>query len=811
MKLKLDHLILWFSTTCLICQTLVNAQDPWPEAEILLQNSVKKNDPIALSSKSFLYDYTGEESNLYIPMDYLLEREESKYAEYWKTQASDWTKQLYQLVWESSNHYNNSQATRLLGDMHLWSDYGIPHNKSLAYEYMNRYNELTNFTDADALFQLAVMHCTGLFGAIPVDPAKGLLYYQKSALLGDLRAKQALAYRYYSGTGVPRDRNRALLLYREIADQVRNSYSVQQWEVIFPYVESYSVRIPDFSEGLLGRSLNSMRLSTRRMASARPDITSSFLTKMNGGNVVLQFGLGNSGGAFAPNTDEDNEDRLVDIYFSAWDDYKGTYTRGRDCARARKLLEYTYKEYDASVPYMDNLPKFFYGRCLDLLGHIYFTGEGLDFPNIELAEKYLKRSLEVIESSQTVRSRANINLGLIQQFYYKNDTEAIRFYRKIQESNSNNGIVNFQLAKLTKKYPGLKLGDPLALMHVAYLRNYIPAIYEYARMTEQGVNNCELSASLYKTFIEEDEIHVAPHLKTAYAELLNGNSEVALWAYALAAEQGFETAHVSAAYLLYQIPCNFDEPPRTPNERRTMALAYYTRAFKQGNIDAGVVAGDIYYLMGDYTSAINMYQSASLKFSPQAIWNLGYMHEHGLGVEKDFHLAKRYYDQVLEHNQRLYFAVKLSVWKLRLKSWLAFITGGKVYGAAREDYETGNASQPWYRQIVKSFQMAGRENSAPSPEQVQQNAQHQRQQQHQRQRQNRQQNHQQNHTSSVWDRFQLLGLQIDDLISIGLVLLIFVISLVIRVIAIRRGWNMNNMQFHVNALGGNFEFQVFGI
>ncbi|CAR28766.1 hypothetical protein ZYGR_0U01240 [Zygosaccharomyces rouxii] len=810
MRLKLGHLVSWLLTTCLISRTLVKAQDPWSEAEILLQNSVKRTDPIASSSKQFSSDYGVEETNLYIPMDYSLEREELKYAKYWESEATDWSRKVYQLLWESSNNYNNPQATNVLANMHLWSDYGIPHNKTLAYEYLNKYNELTNFSDSDTLFQLAVMHSTGLFGTIPVDPVKGLLYYQRSASLGDIRAKQALAYKYLSGINVPRDCNKALLLYREIADQVRNSYSDQQWEVIFPYVESYNVRIPDFSEGLLGRSLSSMALSTKRMASARPDITSSFLTKMNGGNIVLQFGLGSSSSSFSSDPDEDNVDRLVDIFFTAWDDYKGTYTRGRNCERARKLLEFTYREYDGDVRLMDNLQRFFYGRCLDLLGHIYFTGEGLDSPNIELSEKYLKRSVIVIESSQSLISRANIDLGLIQQFYYKNDTTAIGFYERILESKNHNGVVYFQLAKLKKKYPHLKLSDPFLLMFTACSRNYVPAIYEYARMTEQGVNkryNCEETAYLYKNFLEAEEISVAPHLKTAYAELLNRNSEVALWAYTLAAEQGFETAHVSAAYLLYQLPCNFEEPPRTLHARKLMALAYYTRAFKQDNLDAGVVAGDVYYLMGNYTSALNMYQSASLKFSPQAIWDLGYMYEHGLGVEKDFHLAKRYYDQVLEHNSRLYFAVKLSVWKLKLKSWLALITGGKVYGWRREDFEPGAKPQSWYQKIVKSFQKAGRENSGSSSgdPQYQQNSQYR---QHQEQNQ---QHHQQNHTSSLWDRFQSLGLHMEDLVSIAFVLLIFLVSLVLRVVAARRGWNMNNMQFQVNALGGNFELQVFAI
>ncbi|AQZ12096.1 HRD3 (YLR207W) [Zygosaccharomyces parabailii] len=789
-----------------------HAEDPWPEAQKLLNNSIKRSDPIISSSNAFLFDYEMEENHLYIPADYSVEREELNYAQYWDSQATEWARVIYKFLTESSDHFNNPNATYVLAQMHLWSDYGIPHNKSLAYKYLNKYNELTDFSDANALFDLAVMHCTGFFGTIPVDPVKGLLFYQKSASLGDIRAKQALAYRYFAGINVPRDCNKALLLYREVADEVRNSYTDEQWNIMFPYVESYSVRIPDFSEGLLGRTLSSMALSTKRMATARPDITSSFLTKMNGGHVVLQFGLGNGGGgAFAPNTDEDSDDRLVDIFFTAWDDYKGTYAKGRNCERARRLLEFAYKEYDSELSILDDIQRFFYGKCLDLLGHLYFTGEGLDAPNIELAEKYLKRSDKVIESSQA-RSRSNIDLGIIQQFYYNNDTAAIRYYKRIVDSKTNNGIVNFQLANLTKKYPHLKLGDPFALMHTAYLRGYVPAIYEYARMTEQGINkryNCEDTAYLFKSFIEEDEVVVAPHLKTAYAELLKGNSEVALWAYAQAAEQGIETALVSAAYLLYQLPYNFEEPQKTLPERMMMAIVYYTRAFKQDNLDAGVVAGDIYYLAGNYTSALSMYQSASLKFAPQAIWDLGYMYEHGLGVEKDFHLAKRYYDQVLEHNPKLYFAVKLSVWKLKLKSWLAWITAGKVNGWRKDDEHTvKNSSQPWYRQIVKSFQKAGRENSGGISEDLRysQNQQPQHREQHQRQQQQ-----QQSAFSSIWERIESLGLQMEDLVSIAFVLLIFLFSLAIRIIAARRGWNLNDMRFQVNGIGGNFEFQVIAI
>lgn len=39
---------------------------------------------------------------------------------------------------------------------------------------------------------------------------------------------------------------------------------------------------------------------------------------------------------------------------------------------------------------------------------------------------------------------------------------------------------------------------------------------------------------------------------------------------------------------------------------------------------------------------------AKSQSNSQAIFNLGYMHEHGQGLPYDLHLAKRYYDQALE-------------------------------------------------------------------------------------------------------------------------------------------------------------------
>lgn len=48
------------------------------------------------------------------------------------------------------------------------------------------------------------------------------------------------------------------------------------------------------------------------------------------------------------------------------------------------------------------------------------------------------------------------------------------------------------------------------------------------------------------------------------------------------------------------------------------------------------------------------------------MFNLGYMHEQGLGMEKDWHLAKRFYDLAAETSVDAKVPVTLALIKLQL-------------------------------------------------------------------------------------------------------------------------------------------------
>lgn len=69
----------------------------------------------------------------------------------------------------------------------------------------------------------------------------------------------------------------------------------------------------------------------------------------------------------------------------------------------------------------------------------------------------------------------------------------------------------------------------------------------------------------------------------------------------------------------------------------------------------------------DYETAASHYRLASeQQHNAQAMFNLGYMHEQGLGMAKDMHLAKRCYDLAAETSPDAKVPVAIALFKLAL-------------------------------------------------------------------------------------------------------------------------------------------------
>ncbi|XP_077913042.1 protein sel-1 homolog 2 isoform X8 [Halichoerus grypus] len=192
------------------------------------------------------------------------------------------------------------------------------------------------------------------------------------------------------------------------------------------------------------------------------------------------------------------------------------------------------------------------------------------------------------------------------------------------------------------------------------------AIYYLAEMYATGtgvLRSCRTAVELYKGVCELG--HWAEKFLTAYFAYKDGDIDSSLVQYALLAEMGYEVAQSNSAFILESKKAKiFEKEKMYP-----MALLLWNRAAIQGNAFARVKIGDYHYYgygtKKDYQTAATHYSIAADKYhSAQAMFNLAYMYEHGLGIAKDIHLARRLYDMAAQTSPDAHIPVFFALVKL---------------------------------------------------------------------------------------------------------------------------------------------------
>lgn len=176
----------------------------------------------------------------------------------------------------------------------------------------------------------------------------------------------------------------------------------------------------------------------------------------------------------------------------------------------------------------------------------------------------------------------------------------------------------------------------LKFFNLASQAGHILAFYNLAQMHATGtgvMRSCHTAVELFKNVCERGRW--SERLMTAYGSFKEGETDAALVQYLLLAEQGYEVAQSNVAFVLDQKGAKiFSE-----NETYPRALLHWTRAAAQGYTVARIKLGD-YHFYGygtdvDYETAVIHYRLASeQQHSAQAMFNLGYMHEKGLGIKQ---------------------------------------------------------------------------------------------------------------------------------------------------------------------------------
>lgn len=587
---------------------------------------------------------------------------------------------------ERAAKQNNSDAIYLLADMNYFGSYGYPKDLRVAFDH---YHNLANlYGNSTAQFMLAVYYSTGLAGVVPRDQARALLYHTFAAAGGDMRSEMAIGFRYYGAVGTIKSCEKAVAHYKGVANKAvewyqsgppgGNSWIQQGW------------RIADDDGGVYGEgaSASSAGLNAGRSSSNNLDANAAI------GDIIEYLDLISQKGDYKAALN------LGRIY------YEGQRGLPQDLEMAKRyffLVASRYWKRDGRIVenYKPGIEKIA-GKAAAYIGRMYLRGEGVP-QNFEKAKVWFERGLT------TGDPLAQYGLGLISLHGYagkKNVKRAMDLFKASAEQDFASAQV-----EMGKLY--LDQGGPEDLRHannyfeLAARYGHIEAYYYLAEMVNNAVGReklCTVALNYYK-FVAEKVEPLVSSWADANEAYEAGDYETAFLGYLLAAEQGYEKAQTNVAYMLdskrpqepvltwmkRQLTKGASEAKRASSFMNNdgLALIQWTRSSKQSNIDSTVKMGDYYYYgLGtdrDISKAVQCYTAASdHSQSAQALFNLGWMYENGVGLMQDFHLAKRYYDHALALNKEAYLPVTLSLLKLRMRSAWNTLTHGEIHSIQEE-------------------------------------------------------------------------------------------------------------------------------
>nr|XP_032645757.1 protein sel-1 homolog 2 isoform X8 [Chelonoidis abingdonii] len=253
-------------------------------------------------------------------------------------------------------------------------------------------------------------------------------------------------------------------------------------------------------------------------------------------------------------------------------------------------------------------------------------------------------------------------------FLGKNYTEAFKYFHIAAEKGLADA--QLQLGIMYHSGSGVRKDYKLAFkyFYLASQNGQPIAVYYLAQMYAAGTGvfrSCQNAVELYRSVCELGSW--SEKFLTAYFAYQDGNIDSSLIQYALLAEMGYEVAQSNSAYILESEQVKI----LSNDQMYPLALLLWNRAAAQGNAFARVKTGD-YHFYGygtkrDYVTAAIHYSLAVDHHIAQAMFNLAYMYEHGLGIPKDIHLAKRWYDLAAQTSPDASIPVFLARMKLEVK------------------------------------------------------------------------------------------------------------------------------------------------
>eukprot|EP00246_Nothoceros_aenigmaticus_P013956 TRINITY_DN5091_c0_g1_i1.p1 TRINITY_DN5091_c0_g1~~TRINITY_DN5091_c0_g1_i1.p1 ORF type:complete len:694 (+),score=139.60 TRINITY_DN5091_c0_g1_i1:189-2270(+) len=487
---------------------------------------------------------------------------------------------------------------------------------------------------------------------------------------GHAHAQSTLAFLYGSGTGLQQSEAKSLL-YHHFAAEGGNCQSKMALAFYYYRRQIFDRAVELYSElaAIAMKSFFSMRhtplLEPQRLNDGFEESRDALKKHRGEGDGDFQFTEFQAVKA--------NEDRAM--FKLGVLHYYGVRGVQRDHVKALKwFLQAAEKDYPPAM---------------ELAGEIYARGYGV--------ERNYSKSLEMF--TEAVRRKQLSALNGIGYLYAKglgvgkDLNKAMEFFTKAAEVKDSSGQqdinAHYNLGVLYLHGIDGKRDEKKAieLLGYALTHKHPKAYYQFAKMYHKGLGmlekNLENAASLYKLVADRGPwSSLMRQGLDFYPKGQKGDIGKAYLLYSRAAELGYEVAQSNAAWILdkyyHDDICLGRFGLCDSSEWHHRAHTLWQLASEQGNEHAALLIGDAYYYgkgtKRDLARAAEAYRQAEAHKNAQAMFNLGYMHEHGLGLPLDFYLAKRYYDQALEADSQAALPVTIALTGL----WLRQHYGGGV-------------------------------------------------------------------------------------------------------------------------------------
>jgi len=483
-------------------------------------------------------------------------------------------------------------------------------------EAKKSFEELIPHGQPETQMALGFLYATGI-SSLEANGAKALLHYTFASFGGSPWAQMALAYRYWSGIGVSPSCEKALDYYRRVAVVVADELTLSGGSAVHRLRLQDEAENPGQSSGVLDS-----------------DLISYYQLQAEKGDVKAQLGLGQL-------------------------HYQGGRGVEQDHQRA---LNYFLRAADAGD-----------AHAMAFLGKMYLEGSDAVPQDNATAFQYFKAAAE----RNNPVGQAGLGLMYLHGRHVDKDvTKAFQYFNSAADKGWVDG--HLQLGNMYLAGTGVRRDYKLAIKYynLASQAGNTLAIYQLAQMNAAGtgmIRSCHTAVELFKNVVERGRW--ADKLMEAYSDYRDGNINEALIKYMLMADLGYEVAQSNAAFILDRKESDLFGA----NETMVRTLQYLGRAAAQGYAPARVRLGDyFYYGWGtevDFSTAAVHYRIASDQLhSAQAMFNLGFMHEQGLGMKQDIHLAKRFYDMASEASTDAKVPVALALAKLAFVFGLRFVT-----------------------------------------------------------------------------------------------------------------------------------------